>query len=121
MKMVTGRSFPRGLGYDFSGVVEEVGENVTRLAVGDEVLGGASIKASGAFAEMVLADEKGVVKKPSNLSYEEAAALPTVGLTAFQAMTKKGSCDRGKPSSSTGALAESAEPPLRSPWPAAPR
>ena len=96
MKWVTGRKFPRGLGHDFAGVVEAIGPDVARLTVGDEVLGGASIKASGAFAEMVLAEEKGVVKKPLNLSYEEAAALPTVGLTAFQAMTKKGKLQPGQ-------------------------
>ncbi|MEV0260625.1 NADP-dependent oxidoreductase [Streptomyces sp. NPDC050617] len=90
MKMVTGRSFPRGLGNDLSGVVEAVGANVTRLTVGDEVLGGPTIKGSGAIAEMVLAEEKGLVMKPSNLSYEQAAAIPTVGITALQAMTKKG-------------------------------
>ncbi|MFJ6706850.1 MULTISPECIES: NADP-dependent oxidoreductase [unclassified Streptomyces] len=90
MRMVTGRKFPRALGYDFAGVVEAVGEGVTRLAVGDEVLGGASIKASGAFAEMVVAAERGVVQKPAELSFEEAAAIPTVGLTALQAVVKKG-------------------------------
>ncbi|MGZ0202596.1 NADP-dependent oxidoreductase [Streptomyces sp. RM1] len=90
MKVVTGRAFPRGLGHDFAGVVHAVGPGVTRLGVGDEVLGGASIKASGAFGDMVVADEKAVVKKPANLSFEEAAAIPTVGLTAFQALTKKG-------------------------------
>ncbi|OMI84948.1 NADP-dependent oxidoreductase [Streptomyces sp. BBFR25] len=96
MKMVTGRKFPRALGYDFAGIVEAVGKDVTRLAVGDEVLGGASIKASGAFAEMVLAEERGVVKKPANLSFEEAAAIPTVGLTALQAVVKKGKLQRGQ-------------------------
>jgi len=96
MKMVTGRSFPRGLGHDFAGVVEAVGANVTRFRAGDEVLGGASIKASGAFAEMVVAEEKGVVKKPTGLTDVEAAALPTVGLTAFQAMTKKGRLRAGQ-------------------------
>ncbi|WNF00839.1 NADP-dependent oxidoreductase [Streptomyces luomodiensis] len=96
MKMVTGRKFPRALGYDFAGVVEAVGEGVTRLAVGDEVLGGVSIKASGAFAEMVLAAERGVVKKPANLSFEEAAAIPTVGLTALQAVVKKGKLQAGQ-------------------------
>ncbi|MFJ3043476.1 NADP-dependent oxidoreductase [Streptomyces tendae] len=96
MKMVTGRKFPRALGYDFAGIVEAVGKDVTRLAVGDEVLGGASIKASGAFAEMVLAEERGVVKKPAHLSFEEAAAIPTVGLTALQAVVKKGKLQRGQ-------------------------
>jgi NADPH:quinone reductase-like Zn-dependent oxidoreductase len=86
MKIMTGRKFPRGLGHDFAGVVAAVGTHVTRLGVGDEVLGGASMKAAGAFAEMVVAEEKAVVTKPANLSWEEAAAIPVVGLTAFQAM-----------------------------------
>ncbi|MEE6175435.1 NADP-dependent oxidoreductase [Mycobacterium sp. 050134] len=90
MKMVTGRSFPRGMGYDFAGVVEAVGESVTRVRVGDEVLGGASIKRSGAFADVVVADQKGVVNKPAGLSFEAAAAVPTVGLTAYQAVFKTG-------------------------------
>ncbi|MFF7331388.1 alcohol dehydrogenase catalytic domain-containing protein [Streptomyces sp. NPDC008150] len=96
MKMVTGRKFPRALGHDFAGVVEAVGEGVTRFTVGDEVLGGASIKASGAFAEMVLAAEKGLVRKPAELSFEEAAAIPTVGLTALQAVVKKGELRPGQ-------------------------
>lgn len=90
MKMVTGRSFPRGMGYDFAGIVEAVGDGVTRLGAGDEVLGGATIKTSGAFAEVVVANEKGVVKKPSDLSFEQAAAIPTVGITAYQAISIKG-------------------------------
>lgn len=96
MKMVTGRQFPRGLGHDFSGVVEAIGKGVTRFSVGDEVLGGTSLKASGAFAEMVLAEERGVVKKPSELSFEEAAAIPTVSLTALQAVVKKGRLQPGQ-------------------------
>jgi NADPH:quinone reductase-like Zn-dependent oxidoreductase len=86
MKFMTGRKFPRGLGHDFAGVVATVGPDVTRLGIGDEVLGGASIKAAGAFAEMVVAEEKAVVKKPANLAWQQAAAIPVVGLTAYQAM-----------------------------------
>src|SRR3954452_4148058 len=96
MKMVTGRRFPRGLGNDFSGVVEAIGDGVTRLSVGDEVLGGTPLKTSGAFAEMVIAEEKGVVKKPAELSFEEAAAIPTVSLTALQAVLKKGKLQPGQ-------------------------
>ncbi|MFD8157765.1 NADP-dependent oxidoreductase [Streptomyces malaysiensis] len=96
MKIMTGRKFPRGLGHDFAGVVAEVGDGVTRLGVGDEVLGGASIKAAGAFAEMVVADEKAVVKKPADLSWEEAAAVPIVGLTAFQAMVSTSELHTGQ-------------------------
>jgi NADPH:quinone reductase-like Zn-dependent oxidoreductase len=96
MKILTGRRFPRGLGHDFAGVVAAVGDAVTRLKVGEEVLGGASMKAAGAFAEMVVAEEKAVVKKPVNLSWEEAAAIPTVGLTAFQAMVNMGNLHAGQ-------------------------
>jgi NADPH:quinone reductase-like Zn-dependent oxidoreductase len=96
MKMVTGRSFPRGMGYDFAGIVEAVGDDVTRLRVGDQALGGASIKWSGAFAEVVVAEQKGVVKKPAGLSFEAAAAVPTVGLTAYQALVKIGKLRHGE-------------------------
>jgi len=64
MKMVTGRSFPRAMGYDFAGVVEAVGDRVTRLHVGDEVLGGTTMKSAGAFADVVVTKEKLVVKRP---------------------------------------------------------
>ncbi|MET9090033.1 NADP-dependent oxidoreductase [Streptomyces sp. NPDC004237] len=96
MKMLTGRSFPRAMGHDFAGVVEAVGEGVTRLGVGDHVLGAAPLKAAGAFAEMVVAEAKSVVKKPADLSFEDAAALPTVGVTALQALIAKGKLQGGQ-------------------------
>lgn len=96
MKMVTGWSFPRGMGYDFAGVVQAVGAGVTRLRVGDEVLGGAPIKWAGAFADAVVAEEKGVVAKPAGLSFEAAATIPTVGITALQALFKQGKLQAGE-------------------------
>ncbi len=96
MKMVTGRSFPLAMGYDFAGVVEAVGDRVTRLHVGDEVLGGAPFKSAGAFADVVVAQEKGVVIKPSGLSFEAAASLPTPGVTALQALIKSGKLQPGQ-------------------------
>ncbi len=93
---MTGGKFPRAMGYDFSGVVEAVGDHVTRLKVGDEVLGGTPIKWAGAFADVVVAQEEGVVHKPASLSFEEAAALPTVGITALQALTTKGKLQPGQ-------------------------
>ncbi|WP_052441787.1 alcohol dehydrogenase catalytic domain-containing protein [Streptacidiphilus anmyonensis] len=73
------------MGHDFAGVVEAVGAGVTRLKAGDAVLGRARFRQAGAFAEMVTAPETAVVHKPAELSYEQAAALPTVGVTAYQA------------------------------------
>lgn len=96
MKIVTGRTFPHAMGYDFSGVIEAVGEGVSRLRVGDEVLGGAAIKAAGAFADVVVTDEKRVVTKPTSLSFEHAATLPTVGVTAYQALISTGKLQRGE-------------------------
>ncbi|WP_211589404.1 NADP-dependent oxidoreductase [Microbispora sp. H11081] len=96
MKHVTGRRFPRAMGYDFAGVVEAVGDRVTRLRVGDEVLGGTSIKEAGAFADVVVAHEKGIVNKPGNLSFEDAAGIPTVGITALQALMTKGKLQPGQ-------------------------
>jgi NADPH:quinone reductase-like Zn-dependent oxidoreductase len=95
-KMLTGRRFPRGLGHDFAGTVERLGERVTRFRVGDEVLGAVSMKASGAFAELVLADEAHMINKPEELSFEQAAALPTVGVTAWQALFGKGKLQQGQ-------------------------
>jgi NADPH:quinone reductase-like Zn-dependent oxidoreductase len=89
VKIMTGRRFPRGLGHDFAGTVVAVGEGVMRFRAGDEVFGAMSMKDSGAFAEMVAADENQVVKKPAGLSYEEAAVLPTVGVTALQSVIGK--------------------------------
>jgi NADPH:quinone reductase-like Zn-dependent oxidoreductase len=90
MKMITGRTFPQGMGHDFAGVVDAVGRGVTRFGVGDEVLGAAQLKDGGAFAEVVVTDEKGLTTKPAGLSFEDAAALPTVGVAALQALTGKG-------------------------------
>jgi NADPH:quinone reductase-like Zn-dependent oxidoreductase len=90
MRLMTGRGFPRGIGNDFAGVVEAVGAGVTRLTPGDAVLGGTSLKGAGAFAEMVIAAEKAVVRKPAELSYEQAATLPVVGVTALQAILGEG-------------------------------
>ena len=96
LRPVTGRRFPRGVGQDFAGVVEAVGEGVARLRVGDSVLGGASIRRPGAFAELVLADENAVAHKPADLTFEQAATLPTVGVTALQALTRAGPLHPGR-------------------------
>ncbi|TVS83989.1 NADP-dependent oxidoreductase [Mycobacterium helveticum] len=96
MKMVTGRCFPRGMGYDFAGVVDAVGENVTRLHVGDEVLGAASIKGSGAFADVVVADQAGIVHKPAGLPFDAAATIPIAAGTAYQALFTVGKLQPGE-------------------------
>lgn len=78
------------LGTDFAGVVEAVGENVPDLAPGDEVFGGRN----GAFAEYVSATN--VVRKPPNVTFEEAATMGIAGLTALQAVRDRGEVQPGQ-------------------------
>src|SRR5215467_12931040 len=87
MKFMTGRKFPRGMGQDFSGVIERIGAGVRRFRVGDEVFGSTPVKTSGSFAETLITQEKLVANKPPTLSHEEAATLPVAGSTALIALT----------------------------------
>ncbi len=77
------RSVP---GADVAGVVEAVGSAVTELGPGDEVFGWAR----GAFAEVAAAAPEMLVRKPSKLTFEQAAAVPTAAVTALQALERGG-------------------------------
>lgn len=83
--------FPVTPGWDVAGVVEEVGPSVTELAVGDEVFGYVRKDAvhGGTYAEKVSAPIRTVARKPSNLSFAEAAAVPLAGLTAYQSLVHR--------------------------------
>ncbi len=74
------------LGVDLAGRVEAVGANVTRFQVGDDVFG----IGHGAFAEFAWADENRLALKPTDLSYEAAAAVPIAAVTALQGLRDKG-------------------------------
>jgi len=81
------------LGVDFAGTVEAVGKNVQRFKPGDEVFGGAS----GAFGEYVTVRENGsVALKPTNITFEQAAAVPIAAITALQALRDKGKVQAGQ-------------------------
>lgn len=82
--------FPSTLGWDFSGVIEKVGEGISDFKQSDEVYGQASelTGGSGAFAEMALATADTIAHKPKTLSHEQAAGLPTVGVSARQALVE---------------------------------
>ncbi|MFG2583864.1 NADP-dependent oxidoreductase [Streptomyces malaysiensis] len=76
---------PFTLGWDVSGVVEEVGFGVTTLAPGDEVYGMPWFpRQAGGYAEFVTAPSRQFARKPGTLSHEEAAAVPLAALTAWQ-------------------------------------
>jgi len=81
------------LGVDFAGTVEAVGANVKKLRPGDEVFGGRT----GAFAEYVaVREDRAVAPKPTNLTFEEAAAVPIAAVTALQALRDQGKVQPGQ-------------------------
>lgn len=81
---------PAVLGMDFAGTVEAVGAGVTTFAAGDEVYGcaGGLADLQGALAEYMLADARLIARKPASLSMREAAALPLVGITAYEGLQR---------------------------------
>ncbi|MCU0977273.1 MAG: NAD(P)-dependent alcohol dehydrogenase [Steroidobacteraceae bacterium] len=88
-----GRPNETQLGVDFAGTVEAVGRNVTRFKPGDAVFG----SRTGAFAEyVVVREDRAVIHKPSNLGFEEAAAVPIAAVTALQAVRDKGRVQAGQ-------------------------
>ncbi|MBB2830558.1 UNVERIFIED_ORG: NADPH:quinone reductase-like Zn-dependent oxidoreductase [Rhizobium esperanzae] len=89
MKIMTGRTFPRGMGQDFSGVVEGIGSEVKRFKIGDEVLGVTPVKTSGSFAETLTTKGALANAKPAALYHEDAATLPVAASTAWTALVRK--------------------------------
>jgi len=84
------------LGYDVSGVVEAVGADVDAFAEGDEVFVRLKGTKYGALAEYVVCETEEAAKKPKNMSFSEAAAIPLVGLTALQALRTGGVTEGSK-------------------------
>src|SRR5437763_10786216 len=80
------------LGVDYAGTVEAVGKNITEFKPGDEVFG----NHFGAFAEYVVASDKGMALKPASLTFERAASLPVAALTALQALRDTGKIQPGQ-------------------------
>ena len=80
---------PAILGWDVSGAIESVGKNVSQFKKDDEVFGCIGFPGLGkTYAEFAVADPKLLTKKPSHISFEEAAAVPLAGLTAYQAINE---------------------------------
>ncbi len=83
-------NLPAVLGMDFAGTVEAVGDGVTDFSPGDEVFGcaGGLADLQGALAEYIAADARLIARKPKALSMREAAALPLVGITAYEGLQR---------------------------------
>ena len=98
-KQMVPLQFPATLGMDFSGVIEKVGVGVASdLKQGDEVYGQSGVFAggSGAFAEMALANADKIAHKPKTLSHAQAAGLPLVGVSAWQALVETIGLSKGQ-------------------------
>ena len=95
-KMILPYKTPFTLGHDVAGVVTKVGSKVSKFKAGDEVYSRPADYRIGAFAELIAINEKDVAKKPKNISMEEAASIPLVGLTAWQALVEKANLKKGQ-------------------------
>lgn len=84
------------IGGDIAGTVEAVGSAVQQFKVGDAVFGDTADFGFGGFAEYVAVTEKALALKPAGISFEQAAAIPTAGYTALQAVRDRGQVQAGQ-------------------------
>jgi len=83
-------------GHDMAGVVVKIGSNTTKFKVGDEVYARPANYRIGTFSEYISLNEEDVALKPKNLSMEQAASIPLVGLTAWQALVERANLQKGQ-------------------------
>lgn len=95
-KLILPYKFPFILGHDVAGLVVKVGAEVKKFKVGDEVYARPADFRIGTFAELIAINENDVAIKPTGLTMEEAASIPLVGLTAYQALIEKGNLKKGQ-------------------------
>src|SRR5580704_16092951 len=95
-KLILPYRLPLILGNDFAGVVVRVGSRVRRFKPGDEVYARPDADRIGAFAQFIAIREDSLALKPKGLTMEEAASIPLVGLTAWQALIEKADLKKGQ-------------------------
>ncbi len=95
-KLLLPYKFPLILGHDVAGTVVGVGSKVSRFNVGDAVFARPADFHIGTFAEFVAVNENDVALKPKNISFEEAASIPLVALTVWQAFVEKAKLKKGQ-------------------------
>jgi alcohol dehydrogenase len=95
-KLILPHRLPLILGHDVAGVVVKLGARVRQFELGDEVYARPDDLRIGTFAEFVPVKEASLALKPRGLTMEEAACIPLVGLTAWQALVEKGKLKRGQ-------------------------
>jgi NADPH:quinone reductase-like Zn-dependent oxidoreductase len=89
-------AFPVILGGDVAGVVEKVGSKITKFKAGDPVFAYVSLDNSGGYAQYALVTEREAAPKPKSLTYVEAAAVPIVAMTAWQALVDTAKLSAGQ-------------------------
>ncbi|MCL1559545.1 NADP-dependent oxidoreductase [Xanthomonas nasturtii] len=87
---------PATLGSDLAGIVAEVGSGVTRFKKGDAVFASVFDLGTGSLAEFAVVPESAAALKPANLDFVQAASIPMVGLTSWQALTERAGLQRGQ-------------------------
>lgn len=95
LKFLRSYSFPLILGHDLAGVVTEVGSKVTRFKKGDRVYSRPRNGRTGSLAQFIAVDESDLALMPKNLTFSEAASVPLVGLTSWQALLDVAGMKRG--------------------------
>ena len=95
-KLILPYRMPLVLGHDVAGVVTRVGSRVRQFKVGDEVYSRPPDHRIGTFAEFIAVNENDVAPKPGNLTMEEAASIPLVGLTVWQALVERAHLKKGQ-------------------------
>jgi NADPH:quinone reductase-like Zn-dependent oxidoreductase len=90
------RDGPMIIGSDIAGVVEKTGANAKKFKSGDAVYCYLSVTRGGAYAQYAIARESETALKPKNISFEQAAAVPLAGTTAWQALIDSGKIERGQ-------------------------
>jgi len=95
-KLILPYKTPFVLGHDVAGIVTKVGTDVRQFKAGDEVYARPADHHIGTFSEFIAVREADLALKPKNLTMEEAASIPLVGLTAWQALIEKGNLKKGQ-------------------------
>ena len=93
---IFGTQLPWTPGYDIAGTVEKIGAKVSKFKAGDSIYAFISISNGGGYAEYTLAKENQAALKPTTLSFAEAAGVPSVALTAWQALVDKANVQAGQ-------------------------
>lgn len=96
LKEFTGNKFPLILGMDAAGEIEKVGAKIDKFKVGDPVIAFFTLAGEGGYAQYVVANEKEVARKPNAGTFEQAAAVPAAGSTAWTALVETGELKAGQ-------------------------